>query len=439
MANDVNINVVAQVQGAIAPLKQVEEQVRRVGSQVDRSTGAVRRSAAAYSRNGTQLRRWAKGALQQAGFQVGDFAVQVANGTNGIQAFGQQGSQLLGIFGPVGALLGAGVAIFSAVAVAASKAGGEVKNFGVFLGDLEGPVRAAVDAIKDFGKIFDGFGQVLLQNIDTFLIFAALLVGKYIYGVLAAKAVTLSFTGVMYGLGVAVGRVSLLLKRFLPIAFLAAAAKVIELTLRLIKGAGSLGEAWKLASNLLLAFVDYGGIQLRRFLIFFEILYNDVKLIWAKMIQFMSQELADFLTYVAPTINGIADLLEMDDIVDPMGMQAWASSFEGPVRRIEAEIQRLRSQSRDLNNEGLQGILTAWEELAAAVRAGTEEVVIFGDTVPDELTGAGDAVKELENKLDSLEQHIAKSMEEAFMSIAEGTKTAKEAFKSMAKSIISEL
>lgn len=439
MANDININVVAQVQGAIAPLRQVEQQVQRVGGQVDRSTSAVRNNAMAYSRNGTQLRRWAKGALQQAGFQVGDFAVQVANGTNGIQAFGQQGSQLLGIFGPIGAVLGAAVAIFSAVAVAASKAGGEVQNLGGVLGSLETPVRSAIDAVKEFGQIFGGFGQVILQNVDTLLILIGLIGVRYVIGVIRAAAVTTTFTGVMYGLGVAVGTVNKILMRFLPFLILAGIAKMIELFMRAVNGVGGFGEALKLVGNLLLEFVNYGGIQLRRFLIFFEILYNDVKLIWAKMIQFMSQELADFLTYVAPTINGIADLLQMDDIVDPMGMQAWASSFEGPVRRIEAEIEALRRQSRDLNNEGLEGILTAWNELADAVRAGTQEVVIFGDTVPDALQGAGDEVDEINDKINSLYQSIGKSIEDAFMSIVDGTKSAKEAFKAMARDIIAQL
>jgi hypothetical protein len=52
--------------------------------------------------------------LQQVGYQVGDFAVQVQGGTNVAVAFGQQMSQLLGIFGAGGALAGAGIAIATA-------------------------------------------------------------------------------------------------------------------------------------------------------------------------------------------------------------------------------------------------------------------------------------------------------------------------------------
>ncbi|MEY8838894.1 phage tail tape measure protein [Cribrihabitans sp. XS_ASV171] len=52
-----------------------------------------------------------RAAFQQLGYQVGDFAVQVQGGTSAVTAFTQQGSQLLGVIGPYGALAGAALAI----------------------------------------------------------------------------------------------------------------------------------------------------------------------------------------------------------------------------------------------------------------------------------------------------------------------------------------
>jgi hypothetical protein len=49
--------------------------------------------------------------MQQSGYQVQDFAVQVAGGQSALVAFSQQGSQLVSIFGPKGAILGAGLAV----------------------------------------------------------------------------------------------------------------------------------------------------------------------------------------------------------------------------------------------------------------------------------------------------------------------------------------
>ena len=49
--------------------------------------------------------------IQQAGFQVADFATQVGGGTSAAQALGQQLPQLLGAFGPWGAVIGAAAAV----------------------------------------------------------------------------------------------------------------------------------------------------------------------------------------------------------------------------------------------------------------------------------------------------------------------------------------
>jgi len=55
------------------------------------------------------------GAVQQAGYQIGDFATQIASGQSALVAFTQQGAQMAGIFGPGGAVLGAVLAIGGAI------------------------------------------------------------------------------------------------------------------------------------------------------------------------------------------------------------------------------------------------------------------------------------------------------------------------------------
>jgi hypothetical protein len=53
--------------------------------------------------------------IQQGGYQLQDFVVQLQSGTSFFTAFGQQGSQFAGVFGPKGAVVGAIIAIGSAV------------------------------------------------------------------------------------------------------------------------------------------------------------------------------------------------------------------------------------------------------------------------------------------------------------------------------------
>jgi hypothetical protein len=118
---DFNILVGVQSGDAIQKLANVEKGVRRVGNATTKTNAQLKAHASQYNRTAVATNKWAKGALQQAGYQIGDFAVQVQGGTNALQAFGQQGSQLLGIFGPIGAVLGAGVAIAAALGTALSK------------------------------------------------------------------------------------------------------------------------------------------------------------------------------------------------------------------------------------------------------------------------------------------------------------------------------
>jgi hypothetical protein len=50
--------------------------------------------------------------MQQAGYQIQDFIVQVQGGQSALVAFSQQGSQLAGAFGPGGAVVGALLLLF---------------------------------------------------------------------------------------------------------------------------------------------------------------------------------------------------------------------------------------------------------------------------------------------------------------------------------------
>ena len=78
--------------------------------------------------------KW-KTSMQQAGYQVQDFIVQVQGGQSALVAFSQQGSQLAGAFGPGGAVIGAVIALSTVVA-------------GTLVASL-GSGKNAIDALKD--------------------------------------------------------------------------------------------------------------------------------------------------------------------------------------------------------------------------------------------------------------------------------------------------
>ena len=163
MASDLNIIVGVQSGDALRQLGNVRKQVDSVSAATQRASGALRAQSQQYNRTAVATNKFAKGALQQVGYQVGDFAVQIANGTSKMQAFGQQGSQLLGIFGPVGALLGAGVAIFSAIGVAAQKSGLSFMDFST----ASSEAKSAVAAIKEETKKYNTELELLNSGLDT--------------------------------------------------------------------------------------------------------------------------------------------------------------------------------------------------------------------------------------------------------------------------------
>ena len=88
-----------------------------------------------------------KGAVQQAGFQIGDFATQVASGQSALVAFTQQGTQLLGLFGPGGAILGAVLAIGGAIA-------------GSFVRGMDSGTEATETLTEEAMRLAEALGEV---------------------------------------------------------------------------------------------------------------------------------------------------------------------------------------------------------------------------------------------------------------------------------------
>jgi hypothetical protein len=100
----------------VAELKRDLEALGPPGAQAfQRIEGAARQLGDASERAAGGVRGVGQ-VVQQAGFQIQDFAVQVQSGTSALVALAQQGPQFLGIFGPAGAIAGAGLAIGAVVA-----------------------------------------------------------------------------------------------------------------------------------------------------------------------------------------------------------------------------------------------------------------------------------------------------------------------------------
>tara|TARA_R110001599_G_scaffold40162_1_gene122272 strand:+ start:19604 stop:21379 length:1776 start_codon:yes stop_codon:yes gene_type:complete len=102
--------------------------------------------------NTRKMKRFGAVGMQQVGYQVQDFAVQVQGGTSAMVALGQQGSQLLGIFGPAGAIAGAILAVGTGLVgafIASKKAGDESITTAKMYKDAMKESTEAVRSLKD--------------------------------------------------------------------------------------------------------------------------------------------------------------------------------------------------------------------------------------------------------------------------------------------------
>ncbi|MDX6748798.1 phage tail tape measure C-terminal domain-containing protein [Geminicoccaceae bacterium 1502E] len=112
-----------------------------------RSARAANDAGRAYANAGRMSGHMRNG-LGQLGFQVQDIATQLEMGTNPLRVFVQQGGQIAGAFGPVGAIIGA---VGAAVGVAA----------GAFLG-FRSDVEDAARALEAAGKAHDSFADTIV-------------------------------------------------------------------------------------------------------------------------------------------------------------------------------------------------------------------------------------------------------------------------------------
>lgn len=97
--------------------------------------------------NQRKFENWARGGVQQAGYQIADFAVQMQMGTSFLVAFGQQGSQLISVFGQWGAVAGAVIAVTAAVGTIFMQATKDTRTLKDAMGDLEAASSRVVETM----------------------------------------------------------------------------------------------------------------------------------------------------------------------------------------------------------------------------------------------------------------------------------------------------
>lgn len=205
--------------------------------------------------------------VQQVGFQVGDFATQIAGGQSAMLAFTQQGGQMLQFFGPLGAASAALLAIFGSLAIAITRSGASFDAFNAGLTDVQpllSAIGAAFSVVLDL--LIDGI-NLIVNNLDTLIIALGVVVGliaiKYVRSVTLATAVTASWSA-------AIGVLSAVMRLIPLLLIISLVTAVIQGFIRLIRETGSVGNALKLLGAVFVEqfdrIVDYLNILLQEFI-----------------------------------------------------------------------------------------------------------------------------------------------------------------------------
>lgn len=118
MADTASLIARVKTEGA----RQAAQELDKLSTSANTAEGAVQKLTPAVGKTNSATSKAAgdglskfRNAAGQVGFQVQDMVVQLQSGTSAFVAIGQQGSQLAGAFGPGGAVLGAIIALASAV------------------------------------------------------------------------------------------------------------------------------------------------------------------------------------------------------------------------------------------------------------------------------------------------------------------------------------
>lgn len=355
---------------------QVTGAARQATKAVDNFTNSLKRSERGANQLGANMgkttrdtRKFAMTGMQQAGYQVGDFAVQVGMGTSALQAFGQQGSQLLGIFGPFGAALGAVVAIAAALGNAFMKSSEEAS-------DLQKNTTLLTESQDNLHKVID------LEAIDKL---------KEKYGELNESVIKLVNS-----------------------------ERILQATQRTVAFNKTITALRETSS-------EYGKLIARqqaseRSIFLFETLS-------AKAMQIVSSSSKGAAKELGTVTNNLAAVKAIIDKV------ASSETEEQLRKNVGDALANIGGVIDPTSEKGMELIATLKAIRDAANELNPDKIKLLGEGAEE----AARATEQAKTQMEQVGDAVSKSFGDAFGDIIKGTADAKDAFKSMAASIVNSL
>lgn len=395
--------------------KQLNDEIARLRSATQKGGQALTDYITKVEKSGKALRR-KEIAAQQAGYQIQDFIVQVQGGTNPLVAFSQQASQLAGFFaGPWGAMIGLGIAALSGLAMAFGGAG-----------------RAAKEAKKEFDDAIKSFEQ---QNL---MALTGLDEKQIKYGSQIAEAAKASMDA-LKELDKAKGAF------FDPIGRYAA-QKAYDNALDKENALKKESQAYTEARNESLKIMQdtNDAAQLAKDIESGRLQDADAMVEEFKKRKEYEEELYKSLTERAKVAiamygkEGEAALVQKQKLEYQKlenELREKGVNLEGSTAQQALQNLKVAQNSELQEYKRVEAIKARTQAESEAQRAAKEAERLREENLREYIEKLKEEIKVQKQLADG----IAKSFGDAFTSLVEGTKTAKEAFRDMARAIIKQL
>ncbi len=445
-------------------------------------------------------RSWNKGlsenrrAIQQLGFQMTDFSVQIAGGQNAMLAFIQQGGQMLQVFGPAGAILATLLTVFGTLALVIGKSGKSLSELTPIVGVLTDQFQWLADTFRVVtGVLIDGI-NFIINHLDVLLIAASMVAGyfagKWVLGALMAsnairalvfsimmigptvRMATITWTASMSSfttsivaatiagrilgttmglmqvatmvLGSALAWVRGILMTFLPYALIIAVAWLIERFIALRQAGLSWGQIMQRLGTFVAAVFQAMGIAA-------EGMGNAVGAVWDTI----AAGAGDMIFWIFDKWNGLMESMSsgfnsmMEAIGSPVRMKVtppdWYTNGRKGIAEWRSSAEAGFAAAGAAGEEAAAMIGTAWDRLFEGVKDNPVDVRDWfgGGGEKDKGGGAAKKVKEEVDKIkkifEDLKSTISDSMMTAFKGVVMGTKSLKDAALDMLTAILDKV
>lgn len=267
--------------------------------------------------------------------------------------------------------------------------------------------------------------------------FAGFMAGRYVAALVAARVATMTFAGSLVAVRAALIRTGIGAVVVLLGELVFRAASAAEKFGGLGKVIGALWSIFKDRFERMKAMATVFGTN-------FQLMVNDIKFKFQLALIDMATKFFEFANSTAKTMN---DIFKTNFATD-MGSEVIGSLTDKLATTNDEMVSILGKQAEAITRLD-QPVLTL-EELLNQVKETTDDLGTSTDDVTTDMAAgfnlAANAANDLQNVLTAAQSRaksaaemIGQKMEDAFMGMIDGTKSAGDAFRSMAKSIIAEL